>query len=149
MVSKSFILAGRAVFSVEIPEKHRVEGKQAHYTYRVDRVEATERWPESYFVKVLTGPDNTADYTYLGKLDDFTGQVRTTQASKNFENSYRLKILNRILARVWADDHAAYEQFGFRVHHEGSCGRCGRTLTVPESVESGIGPECTKILAGE
>jgi len=22
------------------------------------------------------------------------------------------------------------------------CGRCGRVLTVPESVESGFGPEC-------
>jgi hypothetical protein len=28
------------------------------------------------------------------------------------------------------------------VHHEGRCGRCGRTLTVPESIESGFGPEC-------
>jgi hypothetical protein len=28
------------------------------------------------------------------------------------------------------------------VHHEGRCGRCGRALTVPESIESGFGPEC-------
>jgi hypothetical protein len=28
------------------------------------------------------------------------------------------------------------------VHHENHCGRCGRTLTVPESVERGIGPDC-------
>ena len=27
------------------------------------------------------------------------------------------------------------------INHEGRCGRCGRALTVPESVASGIGPE--------
>jgi uncharacterized metal-binding protein YceD (DUF177 family) len=28
------------------------------------------------------------------------------------------------------------------VDHMGKCGRCGRPLTVPESVRSGFGPEC-------
>jgi hypothetical protein len=32
------------------------------------------------------------------------------------------------------------------VWHEGRCGRCGRKLTVPESIESGFGPECASIL---
>lgn len=29
-----------------------------------------------------------------------------------------------------------------RIYHLGRCGRCGRALTVPSSVESGFGPEC-------
>jgi hypothetical protein len=28
------------------------------------------------------------------------------------------------------------------VWHEGRCGACGRRLTVPESIERGLGPEC-------
>ena len=28
------------------------------------------------------------------------------------------------------------------VHHAGRCGRCGRKLTVPTSIESGFGPDC-------
>lgn len=28
------------------------------------------------------------------------------------------------------------------IRHAGSCGRCGRTLTVPASLDSGIGPVC-------
>jgi hypothetical protein len=28
------------------------------------------------------------------------------------------------------------------LYHEGRCGRCGRTLTVPESVATGFGPNC-------
>ena len=33
------------------------------------------------------------------------------------------------------------------VWHEGRCGRCGRALTVPESIERGIGPECVGIIS--
>ena len=28
------------------------------------------------------------------------------------------------------------------VFHDGKCGRCGRKLTVPESIQSGLGPVC-------
>ncbi len=34
------------------------------------------------------------------------------------------------------------------VRHEGSCGRCGRKLTVPASIDAGIGPECAGKLGG-
>jgi hypothetical protein len=30
------------------------------------------------------------------------------------------------------------------IRHNGSCGRCGRKLTVPTSIKAGIGPECAK-----
>jgi hypothetical protein len=32
----------------------------------------------------------------------------------------------------------------FEVWHEGKCGKCGRALTVPSSILTGIGPECSK-----
>ena len=35
----------------------------------------------------------------------------------------------------------------FTVHHEGKCGCCGRSLTVPESIKRGIGPECWSRMA--
>lgn len=138
MVSKEFITAGDATFTIDAPT--------GHHTYRVQRVEATDRWAESYFVKMLTGPDNTSDFTYLGKLDTFTGQVALTAKSRATPETFAYRLLNRVLARVWCDDHAAYEQHGFRTHHEGRCGRCGRKLTVPASIESGVGPECSKIM---
>ncbi len=136
-VTQQFLLAGEATFTIESPNGE-------HRTYRIEKVEANDRWPESYFAKTLTGPDNTSDYTYLGKLDTFTGQVGTTLKSKQWEGTMHLRLLNRVLARIWSNDHAAYEQHGFKVHHEGRCGRCGRALTVPSSIESGIGPECAK-----
>ena len=30
----------------------------------------------------------------------------------------------------------------FEFRHEGRCGRCGRALTVPESIDTGFGPHC-------
>jgi hypothetical protein len=140
-VSREFVIAGNATFTVETPD-------QGHRTYKVQKVDANDRWPESYFVKLLTGPDNTNDFTYLGKLDKATGEVKTTAKSKSLEGSYAHRLLNRILARVWANDHAAYEAHGYKTHHEGRCGRCGRVLTVPESVESGFGPECIQLIQG-
>ncbi len=142
-ISKEFVMAGNATFTIELP----AGSSQSHYTFKVQKVEAGDRWPEAWFVKMLTGPDNTSDYSYVGKLNPFLGQVLMTSASKNKSDSFPARLLNRVLARVWCDDHAAYEQHGYKTHHEGKCGRCGRKLTVPESIESGVGPECAKMMA--
>lgn len=135
-ITSKFVLAGDAIFTIETPDKH--------HTYRVEHSPATERWAESWFVKLLTGNDN--DYTYIGKLDDFTGQLKLTAKSKLPADAFPIRLFNRVMARVWADDHDSYEQHGYKTHHKGKCGRCGRTLTVPTSVESGFGPECIKMI---
>lgn len=149
-VSKQFVLAGNATFTIELPVTAsgyiKGEFRRSHYTFRVRKTEANENYPEAYFVKVLTGPDNESNYTYLGKLSPLSGAVVLTGKSKFTADSFPVRLLERTLSRVWADDHAAYEAHGYKTHHEGACGRCGRKLTVPASVESGIGPECAKLL---
>lgn len=148
MIDKGFILAGNATFTVEIPEAFQ-KGK-AHYTFNVKKSEASERWPnESWFITMLTGPDNTNDYTYLGLLLPTIGKVILTKKSQFPGSSYPVKLLTRLLACLWEDSNNLFEDLGFKLHHEGSCGRCGRVLTTPESVERGIGPECWKIMQGE
>lgn len=141
MVSKTFILAGDAIFTISCPDG-------SHHTYRVQHVPANDRYPQAWFVKLFTGSDNNDNraYTYLGKLLDFEGQMTHTAKSCRAADHISVRLLNRVLARVWADDHAAYESKGYATHHEGRCGRCGRRLTVPESVTEGIGPECRKIM---
>ncbi len=148
-VSKEFVLAGDATFTVELPDGD-------HKTYRVQYSEPNDKivngklvhWKESWFVKMLTGADNENSYSYLGKLDAFTGNVSLTAKSKFKADSLAYRLINRILARIWSNDHDAYESKGYQVHHEGKCGRCGRKLTVPSSIESGIGPECMKRMEG-
>jgi hypothetical protein len=138
-VGKGFVTAGNATFTVESP-------KSGHRTYKVTRKEAKGGMPEMFFVALLTGSNNETDYTYVGKLNKFTGQVEPTKASTwtTAQTPAHVLLLNRILARVWCDDHQAFEQHGYRVYHVGKCGRCGRPLTVPASIKSGIGPECAK-----
>jgi hypothetical protein len=153
MISKEFVLAGRAVFTIEVPEafvaKH---GTKPHYTFKVVKKEGTPRYPrDTWFVNLLTGPQNTRDYTYLGLLDVESGQVRLTAKSKYAHDSLILRMLNRVLALIWLADvntdelenqHEVIKSTGFDVHHEGRCGMCGRPLTTPESVKTGIGPIC-------
>lgn len=146
-INVEFVTAGDAIFTIEIPDEWQAKlDAPPHYTFRVEKTEANDRWPAAHFVKLLCGPDNTSDYAYLGKLDTYTGQVKTTAKSLYPETAAPVRLVNRILARVWSGDHDAYERFGFRCHHEGKCGRCGRTLTTPESIERGLGPECAKKL---
>lgn len=140
-VGKDFLLAGNATFTIRTPDA-------GHRTYKITRKDATGQYPETFFVSLLTGPQNTDDYTYLGKLDPFTGQLVPTFKSGWNERTppFHVRLLNRVLARVWSFDHDAFERHGYKLLHAGRCGRCGRTLTVPASIESGIGPECVKHL---
>ncbi len=144
-VNKTWLISGEAIFTVEIPEDHRPEGKQQHYTFKIVKAEPNERYPNpAWFAKVFVGPDNTNDdhYLYLGKLNDHLGRVELTKKSALPRDSYRLRLLNKILNCVWMDDHHAFEHFGFQLHHEGMCGCCGKKLTVPLSVETGYGEIC-------
>ncbi len=146
MIDAAFIQAGKAIFTIEIPEAHRPTSSAGHYTFKVtskpDRINPEKK---IRFLNMLTGPDNTADYTYLGLLKD-SGKVQLTRASKMTEDSYPVKLANRVLTRVMSGDTAAITEAGFDVHHEGRCCRCGRPLTTPESIKRGIGPECAEIM---
>lgn len=152
VLTRDFILAGRAVFTLELPESFAGEHKlPSHYTFRVVHRDANANWGEAWFAQLLTGPDNTNDYTYIGLLHERDGSVNVTltKSSKLTADSMPYRLLVRALKRVWANEVKMMQDAGFWLHHEGRCGRCGRTLTVPESIRSGIGPECAKIMGLE
>ena len=135
-VTRQFVLGGRAIFTVSNPQGDR-------YTFKVTQKEPQEgsRYTApSYFVALLTGSDNEADYTYVGILDPATGAVKLTRASRYTDGTVAVKVIRWALAQLWKGRTLPD---GYAVHHVGKCGRCGRTLTVPESVLSGFGPECS------
>lgn len=125
--ARRFITGGSAIFTLQ--------GKQARYTYRVTRSDDGK----VYFVAYLTGSDNVADYTYIGLLDVARGAVRLTRKSSLTEASTPYVALNWALRWIWAGKELPAPA---RIYHVGRCGRCGRALTVPSSIESGFGPEC-------
>jgi hypothetical protein len=137
MLSKDFILGGRAVCTVVSPKGPR-------YTYKIKRRVFPDQSART-FAYLLTGPDNTRDFTYMGMVDERDLRVFPTKKSKYTPASTPLRVLN------WALQHVkAAHPFpaGYELHHEGRCGCCGRALTVPESIERGIGPECFSRLGG-
>jgi len=124
-----FILAGNATFTL-------VSAKTGtRFTYRI-RAKEVDGGKMLHFVSVLTGADNENDFTFLGTV--FEG--------KTFRHSAKSRIgLDALSARAftWAFGRIITDSLtDASVHHEGKCGRCGRKLTVPRSIEIGLGPEC-------
>lgn len=130
---KAFVLAGKAIFTVSNPTGER-------YTFKVNAGKP-RNGAVAYFGSFLTGPDNEADYTYLGLVNKDTLKLVPTTASPAFAADKHRPF--RVLA--WALSILASGKAlpaGYEIRHAGRCGRCGRTLTVPESIELGLGPEC-------
>ncbi len=124
---RAFITAGRAVFTLQ--------GLSARYTFRVLR----SKDGAVLFASLLTGSDNTADYTYMGVLSVESGYLRLTGASTYTPESTPVIALRWALPIVWKGGTLPAPA---RLMHVGRCGRCGRALTVPSSIDAGIGPEC-------
>lgn len=151
-----FILAGNARLTLVSKETG------TRYTIRVRQ--GTARKPGDrplYFASVLTGADNERDYNYIGFLRH-DGAARAADGEqlvdlwnlyagkKGQPNQPAFKGLAWLLKQVSARQLTGIEELPeqLEVWHEGRCGRCGRALTVPESIESGFGPECiTKVNA--
>jgi Family of unknown function (DUF6011) len=139
MITKQFLTAGKAIFTLEVPETFQKEkDSKPHYTFKISKKKDVDIW----FVNLLTGPDNMSDYTYIGKLNPDNGVVSLTRASKLNDKSLCFRLLNRVTHCLWNGEEGKIKDAGFDLHHEGRCGRCGRRLTVPESVLTGLGPEC-------
>jgi hypothetical protein len=142
---KTYMAAGRAVLTLESKKTG------GHYTYRIRQA---LRRPgglplrHHFFVDLLTGPDNTRDFTYIGTLENFPFgglTFRTTQASRMTATAKPALGLTYLLNHL---RHGRLPE-DMIVRHEGRCGRCARPLTTPESIQRGIGPECwTKIGGG-
>lgn len=130
----AFVLAGNAILTIESGHTGQ------RYTYRVRQ----PKTPGPHFVQLLTGPDNTSSYTFLGTI--FEGREwrhsRKSPVSEKATSAVAWAWLWGLLVR----GHELPEALG--VWHEGRCGRCGRVLTTPESLERGVGPECQAKRAG-
>lgn len=129
-----FATAGRALFTL-VSEK---TGQR--FTYKVEAKKGDDSG-EFFFVKVLTGTNNEHSYTYLGCItrgrfvDDRKYRIsRDAQSRKAF-------------VWFWGRVSQGQELTSCECWHEGACGRCGRTLTTPESISTGLGPVCQGLAA--
>jgi hypothetical protein len=151
---RAFMLAGDATFTIASPKTG------VRYTYRVTakreggKLLADE---DIRFVKLLCGPDNDSDFHYFGIIRParavYEHAKRKTRIRPDAPGAMAFRWLlagnaSEVGPLVWPliDAHVESAPVGF--YHEGRCGRCGRKLTVPESVSSGFGPECINHVHG-
>lgn len=127
-IVKEFVLAGNA----RITLRSKVTGTRFSY-----RISECENKKALFFVSLLIGNDNESSYQYMGVIDDLqvfkiTKKSRISEGAPSFM-AFDFFWRNLLVGKINAN---------LEVWHEGRCGRCGRALTVPESIERGIGPEC-------
>lgn len=123
----NFTTAGNATFTI----KSTATGTR--FTYKMRQCKDKG---DLYFISLLSGSDNEGDYAYLGTVRSGAYSLGRKSRITDTAPSHR--------AFEWFWRHAQAGNLPTTVEcwHEGRCGRCGRKLTVPESIEQGIGPEC-------
>ena len=120
----AYILAGNGKFTIR--------SKASSVTFKYT-VEASSRDPNTLFVNYKRD--------YIGFIRGrrlIAGKKGRPSTASYKALEYALKLLDKY-TQLPID---AYKQTSLEVWHEGVCGRCGRTLTNPDSIASGIGPVC-------
>lgn len=137
-----------------------------HYTMKLSTVRKGELAGKRIW-SLLTGPDNENSYEGVATWrDDWQVAVvwrRKRAALSPDPRSFPVDpwhwslrwgkvekklavLLNLLLSTAGRDGsekaRGYWAQEGYTVQRSGRCLVCNRTLTVPESIESGVGPEC-------
>jgi len=129
-----FIFGGKSTFTVRNVETGN------RFTYMLTRKKSLKEGDEDViFVKVLNGSDNNNDYTFLGTIFG-KKEYKHSPKSRFGANCQSTKAIEWLVRNIRSLPPKV------EVWHEGKCARCGRKLTVPESIESGFGPECGSML---
>ena len=128
-----FIFAGKS----KVTMTSKTTGK--HFTFKVDE----GKDGDIFFVKVLNGPNNAwnGDWLFLGFIKADGEGNRTTGfigGRKGHPEAPSFK------AFQWAVSHldAGTLPEALTIQHQGSWGACGRELTDPISLATGLGPIC-------
>jgi hypothetical protein len=132
----AYCVAGKATVTL------RSTRTEMRFTYRIKQAANRETGkPEPlFFVKVLVGQDNESAYQYLGL-------IRHTPSGYRYDHGAKSKITKTAAsagAFEWSFKALARGVIPpeLEVWHNGHCARCGRMLTVPESIQRGLGPKC-------
>jgi hypothetical protein len=131
-ISRDFIFAGRAAFSVS-------NAQDEHFTFKVRGRDGEwqGRKTRSYFLSIKAS-GGRFPYRYIG-IVNADGTIKSTAKSEFLPNTKEYKIAAWALSAVV---NGKLIPAGYHIRHLGKCGRCSRTLSDPQSIERGIGPEC-------
>ena len=127
--AKNYVFAGNSIFTL----KSLRTGK--HFTFKFKKRQSSSYL---FYVMVLSG----STYEYIGSI--VNGIFRVTPTVKNdlrtkthLEQETIKWFLRQLSSKKELNEN-------LEIWHDGKCGRCRRTLTHPDSISSGLGPECVK-----
>lgn len=137
-----FMTSSNAIFSI------KSLNSGLHFTFKIStRKNEINDHPTFLFVSVLTGTDNTSDYTYLGYLKQYeVGEYKGWYFTHG-DKSVITKEATSAIAFKWIMDciNSGKLMQNVLIWHEGVCCRCGRKLTAEKSSDNGIGDYCAKL----
>ena len=137
---------------------YTVSGPKGHRTFKIRTVKNGDLAGKR-IIEMLIGPDNTDDYQGVAFWDEQKGAAivwrrHRAVGSNGFIPAYsypmkgsKIEKAVAILIHMAADhvkghETGFYTQEGYSLQLAGTCVRCGRALTTPESIATGWGPVC-------
>lgn len=147
MLTTTYLRGKQATFTVEPSLEAIRAGFAPHYTYRVETGRRDDN-RHIHYLMLFVGSDNSkrSSYRYLAKMCPKTGALTFTAGSCRAKSDRVARVAARVLSAIFAGKGDEITNAAWTVHHEGRCCNCGKALTVPASVETGIGPECEKFV---
>ena len=129
------------IFNGSYTIKNETTGE--HRTFLVKTQKEDSKFaPGKRVAALLTGPNNESDYQEFAFVNDDGIVVWSSKRGQGKPSNYdwfadmlNVKLLNR-------DSRFGKTYQEYRCECEKRCFRCNRKLTHPESLETGLGPEC-------
>jgi predicted RNA-binding Zn-ribbon protein involved in translation (DUF1610 family) len=135
-----FMRAGKAIMTIESKKT------QKHFTFKfrtpkdVDENTPVDKIP--VWVYVLTGSDNNYSYSFVGTI--FGTIYHHSKKSRINEDATSVVAFKYWLKGLATNNTTRLNQI--ELYHSGKCMRCGRKLTTPDSINTGVGPVCGNII---
>lgn len=135
---KTFIFQGKALFTLENKEKG------TNITFKIQKLKRKRDQPEEtrlFDVHVNAVNNLSQNSRFLGQVDR---KMKTFKPHPRIDKTHiGIQTINWLIEK-WGDLEKIEAGGNLGMYHQGVCCKCGLTLTVPESIENGIGPQCKK-----
>lgn len=128
---RDYIFGGRGIVTLKSPTG-------VHHTYVFQRPRNEDQFPDDVmFVYALHDGNKMF---YVGMIEN--SQFRLTRSSRFLNDTEIVRGARYIMKMAFVKDLDT----PMELYHEGICSVCGRPLTNPKSIQTGIGPRCRRRL---
>ena len=133
---KNYCMSGNAIVTLTSPTG-------VHYSYYIRAPWMKDKDEFDSDIRFVYVFGSEAKWNYLGELSHNGLKFRVTRNSYHADCSPEFKGMLYIVRMMHRDFETP-----MILQHEGCCGRCGRRLIDPVSIERGIGPKCYNLIYG-